>query len=95
MFKSISIDELKNLKNGVIIDIRSNEKYNNNHITNAINIPIKDLLTNPNKYLNSSNIYYIYCQRGVQSKKLCQILATNNFNVVNISGGYEAWILNQ
>ena len=95
MFKSISIDELKKIKYGVIIDIRSNEKYNNNHITNAINIPMQDLLINPNKYLNNSNTYYIYCQRGVQSRKLCQILVTNNFNVVNISGGYEAWILNQ
>lgn len=95
MFKSIKASELDNLFNPKIIDIRSNEHYNNNHIKNSINIPSKDLLNNPGKYLDRNQVYYIYCQRGIQSRKVCQILINNNFNVVNISGGYEAWLLNQ
>jgi rhodanese-related sulfurtransferase len=93
MLESISVSELYNKSN--IIDIRSIEKYNNNHIEGSINIPFEKLITNPSKYLKRNEIYYIYCQRGVQSRKTCQILKNQGFRVVNINGGYEAWILEQ
>jgi len=95
MVESISIDEFKKLRNINIIDIRSIEKYNNRHIDNSINIPLEQLLINFNKYLDKNKKYYIYCQMGVQSKKTCQILKNNGFNVVNILGGYEAWVLSE
>ena len=93
MLESISIDELKNKIN--IIDIRSIERYNNNHINGAINIPFEKLLINPSKYLSKNNIYYIYCQKGVQSKKACLMLKNMGYNVVNVNGGYESWIMEQ
>lgn len=95
MIESISVSELKKLNNINIIDMRSIEKYNNNHIMNAVNIPFEKLLANFNKYLDKSKKYYIYCQMGIQSRKVCQILKNNGYNVVNIIGGYESWILNQ
>lgn len=95
MIESISVYELKKLNNINIIDIRSREKYNNKHIDKSINIPLESLLINFNKYLNRNKKYYIYCQMGVQSKKMCQILKNNGYNVVNILGGYEAWILSE
>lgn len=95
MIESISISDLKQLGNINLIDIRSMEKYNSNHIMNAKNIPMEQLLINPNKYLNKFERYYIYCQKGMQSRKLCQILKNNGYNVVNVTGGYEAWILNE
>lgn len=95
MIESISIFELKKLSNINLIDIRSIEKYNNKHILDAKNIPMEQLLINPNKYLNRYEKYYIYCQKGIQSRKLCQILKSNGYNVINITGGYESWILNE
>ena len=95
MIEDVFVSELKYLKNINIIDIRSIERFNNNHIINAINIPFEKLLANFNKYLDKNKKYYIYCQMGIQSKKVCRILKNNGFNVVNIIGGYEAWILNQ
>ena len=95
MFKNISVNELKNLSNIKIIDIRSMEKYNNKHIMNAINIPAEQLVMRPEKYLNRMDKYYIYCQKGIQSRKVCQILSNNGYDVVNISGGYESWIMNE
>ena len=92
---SISISEFDKLKNINIIDIRSMEKFNTNHINGSINIPIKELLSNPNRYLIKLDKYYIYCQKGIQSKKACLILQNIGYNVVNIEGGYEAWILNK
>lgn len=95
MFESISVIELKKLNNPNIIDIRSIEKYNNKHIMNAINIPLEQLLIRPEKYLRKDIKYYIYCRKGIQSRKLCNILYNNGYDVVNITGGYEAWILNE
>lgn len=95
MINSISISELRMLGNINLIDIRSIEKYNSKHIMNAVNIPMEQLLINPNKYLNKYEKYYIYCQKGIQSRKLCQILTNSGYNVINITGGYEAWILDE
>ena len=95
MFESISVTDLKKLNNLNLIDIRSIEKYNNKHIMNAVNIPMEQLLIRPEKYLNRDKKYYIYCQKGIQSRRLCQILINSGYNVVNVSGGYESWILNE
>ncbi|MBE6139137.1 MAG: rhodanese-like domain-containing protein [Firmicutes bacterium] len=95
MFESISVEHLKRLNNPNLIDIRSIEKYNSKHIMNAVNIPLEELLIRPQKYLSKNEKYYIYCRKGIQSRKLCQILINSGYNVVNVSGGYEAWILNE
>jgi len=95
MIESISVYELKKLNNINIIDIRGVEKYNNRHIEGSINIPLSQLLINFNKYLDKNKKYYIYCQKGIQSRKICQILKKYGFNVVNIQGGYEAWVLSE
>ena len=95
MLESINVLDLKKLINPNLIDIRSVEKYNSKHILNAINIPLESLLIRPEKYLNKKQKYYIYCQKGIQSRKLCQILLNNGFYVVNVSGGYESWVLNE
>lgn len=91
MLESISVSELNNKIN--IIDIRSIERYNNNHIEGAINIPFDKLLMNPGKYLKKSETYYIYCQRGIQSRKMCLMLKNMGYKAININGGYETWML--
>ena len=93
--KSITVDELLKIRPENIIDIRTKEKYNDNHIMNAYNIPYDKLLLNPINYIEKEKIYYIYCQSGIRSKKLCTILNSKGYNLINIIGGYEAWILTQ
>ena len=95
ILNSITVSELKKLDNIDIIDIRSEEKYNDNHILNAYNIPYNKLINNPERYLDRDNTYYIYCQKGIKSTKVCNILHIKGFNVINIIGGYEAWVLTE
>lgn len=95
MVDSISVNALKNMIGAEIIDIRSRQKYNDRHILNARNISFDQLIIYPNKYLNKFTKYYIYCQKGTRSKQLCQILKKQGYDVTNIIGGYEAWILNE
>ena len=94
MADSISVSQLKKMNNIEIIDIRDRAKYSDNHILGAKNIPFEQLLMYPDKYLNKYNVYYIYCQKGIKSNKICHILKSKGYNVINIIGGYEAWILN-
>ena len=94
MLKTISVEGFKNVYQGAnIIDVRSIESYNNNHIEGAKNIEFNKLLVSPEKYLDRINTYYIYCQKGKKSAKLCDILDNLGYKTINISGGYEAWIL--
>ena len=90
---NISVSDLLKLKSPNIIDIRPVQNYNNNHIPTAKNIPYTNLLTRPDIYLNKKDKYYIYCKSGNTSKGLCQILQKQGYQVYNVLGGYEAWIL--
>ena len=90
---NISIHDLLTKGDINIIDIRSVEKYNDNHIKNAKHIPMILLLKDPSKYLNKNEDYYIYCQYGKSSYKVCLALLKQGYKVYNILGGYEAWLL--
>lgn len=95
MIPSIYIKEFMKLGNINIIDIRSIEKYNDNHILNSHHIPFDDLLLYPEKFLSKDEVYYIYCQKGKRSLQLCKILNTKGYHTVNVLGGYEAWLLSK
>ena len=92
-YMNISINELKKIyKNINIIDIRSKNKYLSNHISNSRNIDKNELILYPCKYLNKTEKYYIYCQNGISSLRVYQILKNMGSNVYNIIGGYEEWL---
>ncbi len=91
---SISISQLKRVMNSEnLIDIRDIEKFNGSHIIGAHNIPMNKLIANPNKYLDVNKTYYIYCQKGLSSVKVVNLLRKLGYEVNNVIGGYERWIL--
>ena len=92
--KEISVSDLKNISGINLIDIRSVEKYNDGHIPGSINIPKVLLVKNYDNYLVKNKFYYIYCQRGEQSVKMCRLLNSLGYHTINIRGGWESWILN-
>ena len=93
---NISVSDLKErLLDGVIIDIRSVEKYNNHHLPNAINIPYAKLAVGYHDLLDKNKTYFIYCEKGLTSPKLCNYLNHRGYHTYNIIGGYEEWIVNE
>jgi len=93
---NITVAQLKTiLKEANIIDIRSRNDYHFGHIPNATNIPMNELLTNPDQYLDKAKKYYIYCNHGSQSLNTCNLLSTKGFQTINIIGGYLKWLENQ
>jgi len=94
MSHDITTNELKKLIPGAkIIDIRDNYQFNLGSIPTSINIPMNFLLMNPDSYITKNNTYYIYCEYGTRSKKLCNELSNKGYNVINILGGFREYKL--
>ena len=55
--KNININDLLNINNANIIDIRNNFSYMKGHIPGAINVSSQELLFNPERYLNRNKVY--------------------------------------
>ncbi len=93
MFNSISAKDLIGLNDINIIDLRSVEKFNFSHIPGSINVPADKILLYPDDYIRKDLKYYVYCQHGITSKSVCNILSKLGYNLVNIDGGFESWLL--
>lgn len=76
-----------------IIDIRSRYEYSINHIPGAINIDYLELLSNPSKYLNMNDTYYLYCTSGYTSSMVVNKLNRLGYKTVNIDGGFNNYLL--
>lgn len=91
---TITVNQLKNLLGKInLIDLRSNISFNNNHINGAKNIEYNNLISNPSAFINKNEKFYLYCQKGIRSHKACVYLDKMGYDVVNVAGGYESWIL--
>ena len=89
----ISIENFIRLGNVKVIDIRDVFEYEKGHIPHSVNIPFDKLLSNYSSYLNKNDVYYIYCQKGVTSKRCVNILNQFGYSVYSINGGYDAYNL--
>lgn len=94
MYQEIDSYELLDItkkKNIELIDIRDSYIYSSGTIGNAKNIPLNYLLINPDDYLDKSRTYYIFCNSGNNSRRLCEILARKGYRVINIVDGYQGY----
>lgn len=73
----------------VILDVRTSDEFNREHITDAVNIPLDQLDTIG--YEKNTTII-VYCQTGVRSKEAVQKLADMGYNnLYNLDGGLLNW----
>lgn len=93
-FNSISIHDLDDiLENINLVDIREVYEYKSGHVPTAKNIPMGELLSQPEKYLDKSKEYHIICQSGGRSSRACGDLSSKGYKVVNVFGGTGSYIL--
>jgi len=91
--KVININDIDNLIGTVeLIDIREDYEYKGGSIKSSKNIPMGELLNEPDKYLNKSKEYYIMCQSGGRSASVCNSLTSEGFKVINVSGGMGSYL---
>lgn len=70
----------------IILDVRSEDEYNNGHVVGAINIPV-DKIENEIQFDKDKTII-VYCQSGKRSKLAKEILEELNYNVYDL-GAYD------
>lgn len=80
-------------KKAIIIDVREEDEWKQQHIPGAIHIPLNELpgrLAELGQYKDKPII--TQCQRGGRSQKALDFLKSSQFSkVYNMEGGIEAW----
>jgi rhodanese-related sulfurtransferase len=90
--KTININDIDRLdKNAVLIDIREPYEFKSGSLKKAKNIPMGELLNEPEKYLKKDGTYYIFCLSGARSSRASSYLSKQGYDVVNLSGGIGAY----
>ena len=87
-YKSVSAAELTPSKGKLnLIDIREKGEYKGGHIPGAKNIPMAELLGQPEKYLNKETEYHIVCHSGKRSRRASETLSKLGYKIVNVMDG--------
>jgi rhodanese-related sulfurtransferase len=88
---SISYQEMQDQedKNTLVLDVRSPDDYNAQHIENSINIPLFSLRMQL-KTLNRKKKIIVVCQDGRESSAAAFLLIKNKFNAIVLGGGIKA-----
>jgi len=81
--------------NGVIIDVRSPQEWNEGVIEGVdmlLNIFDQDLFLDTAKKLDKNKNYYVYCRSGARSAQACQVFNQLGIeNTYNLMGGIMGW----
>ncbi len=87
-------EKMKNDKDAVILDVRTEEEVEEGYIPNSKNIDIYkgQGFINEVEKLDKSKHYYIYCRSGKRSSQACTLLDQMGFDeTYNLIGGFSEW----
>ena len=88
-FEKLQADE-----NAVILDVRTEDEWNDGIIPNAINIDIykgQGFIYQVEE-LDKAKNYYVYCKAGGRSAQACSIMNQMGFETTyNLMGGFSEW----
>lgn len=88
------VSQLEADPNAVILDVRTEDEWNDGYIPNAINIDIYkgQGFIYAVEELDKSKNYYVYCKAGARSDQACGIMNQLGFeNTFNLLGGFMQW----
>ncbi len=77
----------------VLLDVRTAEEFGEGHLTNALNIDVKEdgFVEKAKSTLPADKTIAVYCRGGKRSANAAAMLAEEGFKVVNLVGGITAW----
>ena len=81
------------LHNTVLVDVRTPEEYDLGHLDDAININWHDPdFSDQVRALGKGKTIYVYCKKGGRSARAARLLNSLGYDVVDLQGGYDAYI---
>lgn len=72
-----------------IVDVRTNEEFNEEAYPNAINIPVDQVQMRINEFGQLNNPIIVYCASGARSAYAAKILKSYGYNDVVNAGGLD------
>ncbi len=85
------IKEWKNTADGILLDVRTKEEYNDYHIEGSINIPLDSLDAVNQKITNKNATIFVHCLSGARSADATNYLVSQGYNNVKDIGGINAY----
>ena len=81
----------QNTEGAVLIDVRTEEEYENGHLPESISIPLDSLESVYDEISDEETPIFVYCRSGSRSEQAKYMLAEMGYgNVTNI-GGIQDW----
>ena len=88
-----AIEILKTNQNTILLDVRSNQEYQEGHLQGSINIPLYDIPSKASlKLKNKEAVIITYCSAGIRSEKALKLLRKLGYrNLYTIEGGIDIY----
>ena len=96
-YKTISAEEAKNmideLEDEIVLDVRSQEEFNEVHLENAINMTNEVIKVRFETKITDKKdaTIIVYCKSGVRAKTAAQTLVDLGYTNVYTFGGIDSW----
>lgn len=81
-------------RDAVVLDVRTQEEYDEKHIPNAELLDINDArqFMEGLEQMDKSKAYFIYCRSGARSARACAVMQQYGFSLAfNLLGGILDW----
>lgn len=85
------VQEYKNEKNAILLDVRTSQEYREGHIPGSKNVPLQRLDKLEELTENKDTVLYVYCHSGARSRQATSFLQYMGYTNVHNIGGITAY----
>ena len=85
------VQEYKNEKNAILLDVRTSQEYREGHIPGSKNVPLQRLDKLEELTENKDTVLYVYCHSGARSRQATNFLQYMGYTNVHNIGGITAY----
>lgn len=92
MYEGMDILEIDSIEiTDNLIDVRDKYEFILGSIPRSRNLPYNYLMIMPEQYLDKNKTYYLYCDSGSKSRKVCTHLNQLGYHTIDLVGGLERY----
>ena len=73
-----------------LIDVREVHEYESGHVAQAALIPLRTVPDHFDEFRDTNPVFVI-CLSGARSHRVCEYLAQQGIDAINVAGGMTAW----
>lgn len=81
------VEEFQKTENAVLLDVRTEEEYDEEHIPDSLNIPLDEIGRITDEVPDRATKLYVYCRSGSRAEQSLDFLKKLGYtNAINIGG---------